>query len=577
MTCKRIEKLVKRALRGTNCKYKIEDGIVTIEGKVRSYEEFVQIGRRVGKIKGVIGVVNNLDYPEKKRYIKTKPAASYQNLGYADVVIIGGGVIGCSIARELSRYKVKVFLVEKNNDVATGTTKANNALVHTGIGEPLGTLKQKLCIEGHSMFKYLSKELNIPYRETGLWIIISKDSLKFPLPYPMKNLILRFLIPFLILRRGKRLGIPLQIVKRKELFSIEPHVTREAIIAVYSPTYAVTDPFIFTITLAENAVKNGVRLFLDTEVVGIEVKDNIVKTVVTTKGVIRTRFVINAAGLYADEIARLAGAEEYTIRPKRGVTIIFDKDLEGFIKHPMTLLQFPQQEHYKGGGILYTFHGNIQWGPTIAEHPSKEDVSVKKAEILEVFRKYSPLCPDFPKDKVISYFTGLRACTFTEDFIIRASKRIKGFIHVAGIQSPGLTAAPAIAKMVVEILKKEGLHLEKKENFRIYPRRSPALKELPLDERDKLIKENPKYGKIICRCEEVSEGEIIDAIHSTIPATTIDAIKRRTRAGMGRCQGSFCMPKIAEILSREIGVPVERVTKKGGKSFLFAGRTRRFD
>ncbi len=574
MDDKRIEKKIRRITKNNNCKYTVDGGIVTIEGSVDSYDEFLRIGRSIGRLKGVIGVVNRLSYPNYEKS-KVKPKASMEDLGEADVVIIGGGVVGCSIARALSRYDIKVVLVEKNSDVATGTSKANNALVHTGIGEPMGTLKQKLCVEGHNMFKKLAHELGIPYKENGLWIVISKDSLRIPIPYLFKYPILRFIIPYVIFRRGKKLGIPLVLVKRKKLLQMEPNITHRAVIALFSPTYAVTSPYLFTIALAENAMESGVRVLLDAEVVDIEVEKDRVKSVVTTKGVIKTRFIVNAAGLYVDEIAEMANTREYTIHPKRGATILFDKNMYGYINYPMSLLELPRQEHYKGGGVLYTYDGNIQWGPTIAEDPDRYDTSVRREEIEEIFDRYSILTPDFPRDTVITFFTGIRACTFTEDFIIRPARYTKGFIHVAGIQSPGLTAAPAIAEKVVEILKNEGLVLVEKKDFNpTRKHRIPILRELSMEDKNRLIEKNPSYGKIICRCEQVSEGEIIDAIHSPIPATTIDAIKRRTRAGMGRCQGGFCLPKIAGILSRETGIPLEDIMKENKGSYLFSGRTR---
>ncbi|RLF44687.1 MAG: FAD/NAD(P)-binding oxidoreductase, partial [Thermoplasmata archaeon] len=238
-----------------------------------------------------------------------------------------------------------------------------------------------------------------------------------------------------------------------------------------------------------------------------------------------------------------------------------------------TLLRLPRVEHYKGGGIMLTVDGNVQWGPTMAEVESKEDTSVSAEEIKKIFGYYSPLMPSFPKKSVIAYFSGLRAATFTEDFVIRAAKKVKGFIHVAGIQSPGLAASPAIAKMVAQILKEQGLQMEEKENFKPYCKKPVVFRELSNEERKKLIAKNPKYGKIVCRCEEVTEAEIIDAIHSRLPALTIDAIKRRSRAGMGRCQGGFCLPRVAKILAREANIPLEKVEKNRG-SCLFVGRAK---
>ena len=239
-------------------------------------------------------------------------------------------------------------------------------------------------------------------------------------------------------------------------------------------------------------------------------------------------------------------------------------------------MKFPRIEHYKGGGILLTVDGNIQWGPTIVEVEDKEDTSVSAEEIEHILKYYNHLLPDFPKNKIITYFAGVRASTFTEDFFIEASKKVKGFIHVAGIQSPGLTASPAIARMVLDILKNEGLSMERKENFNPYRKRKIPLRELEMEERKKIVEKNGLYGRIVCRCEEVSEGEVVDAIHGKIPAYTIDAVKRRTRAGMGRCQSSFCLPRIVSIISRETGIPPEKIVKDGKGSYLFAGKAKCF-
>ncbi len=569
---KKVEKIArKNEIR--NVRVKVKDRVVYLEGMADSWETYIKIGTLAGKIKGVRGVVNNLDYPGKKK--RKKKEGKKKKIGKADVVIVGGGVVGCAVARELSKYKLKVILIEKAEDVAAGgATKANNALVHTGIGEKMGTLKQKLCIEGHKMFPEIAKELNVPFKRCGMWIVITEDSITYKMPKFLKNFIAKRIIPLIILQRAKKLGISMKKVSREELLKEEPHVTEKALAAVFSPTYAMTCPFRFTIALAENAMENGVEVLLNTEVIDILVENGKVKAVVTTEGIIETDYVINAAGLYADEVAEMAGAREYTIHPKKGATLLFDKESSKYLKHSMTLLRLPRMEHYKGGGIMLTIDGNVQWGPTIAEVENKEDTSVTAEEIEKIFEYYTPLMPSFPKKSVIAYFSGLRAATFTEDFFIEASRKVKGFIHVAGIQSPGLAASPAIAKMVAEILRKEGLVMEKKENFNPYRKKPVVFRELSIEERKKLIEKNPLYGKVVCRCEEVTEGEIVDAIHSNPPARSIDAIKRRTRAGMGRCQGGFCLPHIAKILARELKIPMEEVVKNGKNSNLFIGRTK---
>jgi len=569
---KKVEKIILKK-KFENIAVKVENKVVYLNGKVNSYDDFLELGLLIGEKKNVEGVVNNLKYPNKKRKEKNKDSAS--KIGRADVVIVGGGVIGSSIARELSKYKLRVILVEKASDVACGTTKANNAMVHTGIGEDMGTLKQKLCVKGQQMFEKISDELNVPYKQNGMWIITTKDSLaKMKLPSFISDFISKRIIPMIVLRRGKKLGIPMNLVKRKELLKREPNITKKTLVGVYSPTYGITCPYLFTIALAENAIENGVEIMLNTEVVNIITKENKVKSVITTKGVIDTNFVINAAGIYTDEIAEMAGAREYTIHPKKGATLIFDKKTNDFINHSISMLRFPREKHYKGGGAMTTIDGNIQWGPTISETPDKEDTTVTTEDIEKIFESYSPLLENFPEKSVITYFSGLRACTFTEDFIIKPSKKIKGFIHAAGIQSPGLTAAPAIAEMIIDILKNEGLKLEVKNNFNPYNKKKIVTRELSNEEKKKLIKENSQYGEIVCRCEQITKGEVVDAIHSKIPALSIDAIKRRTRAGMGRCQGGFCLPNIIKILAQETDMPIDKILKNEEGSDLFVGKAK---
>lgn len=552
----------------------VKDGIAHLDGTVNSWENFIKLGHLVGKIKGVEGVVSNLKYPEKVKR-ETKREGRKEKIGKADVVIVGGGVVGCAILRELSKYKLHIILLEKQEDVACGATKANNAMVHTGIGENMGTLKQKLCVKGHQMYEEIATELNVPYKKSGMWIILTKDSLaKMKLPSFIANFIAKRILPTIVLRRGKKLGIPMELVKRKELLKKEPNVTERALAAVYSPTYGVTSPYLFTIALAENAIENGADILLSTEVVDVTTKDGKINSVVTTKGIIDTNVVINASGLYADDIAEMAGAQEYTIHPKKGATLLFDKEIGNYIHHSMSMLQLPRLEHYKGGGIMPTVDGNIQWGPTIIEVQDKEDTSVTAHELEQILEHYALLLPDFPKKLVTTYFAGLRASTFTEDFIIKPSRKVKGFIHVAGIQSPGLAAAPAIAEMVRDILIDEGLSMEEKEKFNPHREKHILFSDLTIDEKKKLIEKNPLYGKIVCRCEQITEGEVIDAIHSNIPVSNMDAIKRRTRVGMGRCQGGFCLPHVAEIISRETGIPLEKILKNEEGSNLFVGKAK---
>jgi len=366
----------------------------------------------------------------------------------------------------------------------------------------------------------------------------------------------------------------LEKIDRERFFGEEPFASKKTLAAIYSPTYAVTCPYLFTIALAENAIENGVELLLDTEVVDLKTKDGRVSEVVTSKGIIKSSLVINAAGVFADDIAQMAKAQEYTIHPKKGATILFDKQTAKFINHPMSHLKLPKKQHYKGGGVMVTVDENIQWGPTQRESDDKNDVSVSESDLEDIFNRYTMLIPDFPYAKLIAYFTGLRASTFTEDFIIRPARSIDGFIHVAGIQSPGLTAAPAIAKKVLGIIKDMNISLKKKDGFVAKRKKPVVFRDCTSKRKHELVKQNEMYGNIICRCETVTEAEIVNAVHGIVPARTVDAVKRRTRAGMGRCQGGFCLSKVAEIIARERDVSVESVTKKGDDSFLFFGKAK---
>ena len=253
---------------------------------------------------------------------------------------------------------------------------------------------------------------------------------------------------------------------------------------------------------------------------------------------------------------------------------MFDKDVSHYVHHHLSMLRFPRTEHHKGGGIMITADGNLQWGPTILEATNRNDTSVSREEIDEIFDKYHPLIPDFPQGKAIAFFSGLRAATFTEDFVIKQADDVRGFFHVAGIQSPGLAAAPAIANMVIKQLQDAGLTLELDTGFNPLLKKPVVLRELPVKKRCHLVDKDPRYGRIVCRCEGISEGEISDAVNAVIPATSLDAVKRRTRAGMGRCQGGFCLPKVASIISREGAIPLEAVRKDGNGSELFIGKAK---
>ncbi len=456
----------------------------------------------------------------------------------ADIVIVGGGVVGCAIARELSRYALNVVLLEKEQDIAWGTTKANLGMIHAFV-TPVNSLKGKLCLKGNSMFDHLAKDLNIKFSRPGL-ILVALTS--------RENL-----MRFVIYLWAKKHKIPVKWVSRRWLLKEEPHINPKVKGGLLFPTAGIVSPYEFTFALAENAIENGVKFFLKTKVTGIK-KDENGLIVITNKGEIRTRYAINAAGVHADEIAKMVGIDDFDIHPRSGTMLIFDKKLKGYYKHIYTIIPAKVDPRTKGGGAAFTVDGNLIWGPNLREVEDKEDKSVTSEDIDLVFGKFSKIFPSISKRDIIRFFAGIRAAADGDDFII-GKTQVKGFINVAGIQSPGLTASPAIAKMIVSILKDDGLELKEKT---FSPVRKPIVRfsEATLEEKQKLIDANPKYGHIICRCELVTEAEIIEAIRRG--ATTIDGIKFRTRAGMGRCQGGFCTTRIIEILSRELNkVPLD--------------------
>ncbi|MGC1122842.1 MAG: FAD-dependent oxidoreductase [Candidatus Methanofastidiosia archaeon] len=576
-TRKKLKKFLKRKILSP-LEVSVEDGIVTITGSIDTWGDVVQIGHYAGSLKGVKGVINDAksrDVTELKEMTQSffKDPGIEMNLPKeADIVIIGAGVIGCFIARELSQYDLDVVVVEKESDAACGATKANNGQIHTGIGEKSGTLKKELCAEAWPLYQKIAEDLDVPYKKNGLLILLTEDSLPHWVPSFLSRIILKYILPYFMVRRGKSVGDIPRVVNREELLQMEPHITKGVIRAVLMPGYGVTCPYKLTIALAENAVENGVTFVLDTKVLDIIVEDNAVQKVITSRGDISCKTIVNAAGVYADVVAEMAGAREYTIHPRKGSILLFDKT-EGYITHQVSELRFPQDPHTKGGGVLETVDGNMLWGPTAVEVPDREDTSVSKSELETMVEKYHPAVPELPLNSVITYFAGVRAATYTEDFVIRPS-RVSGFIHAAGIQSPGLTAAPVIARRVVDILRESGVLLKEKKGFNPVRKAPPVFKGLSAGEKAKLIKRDSKYGHVVCRCEQVTEAEITDAIHGLAPAYTMDAVKRRTRAGMGRCQGGFCGPRVAEILARELGLPLEKITKKGGGSYVVARKTK---
>lgn len=470
-----------------------------------------------------------------------------------DVVIIGAGVSGAASARELSKYKLKVCVVEKEEDVCCGTSKANSAIAHAGFDAESGSLMAKLNVEGSQMMEGLSKELDFPYKKNGSLVVCLREEE----------------IPNLeeLYERGVKNGVKdLRIINRKELEELEPNIADEAVAALYAPTGGIVCPFGMNIAFAENAACNGVEFKFDTEVTGFE-RNGDLWTVKTSQGDIETRYVVNAAGVYADQFHNMVSEKKLHITPRRGDYCLLDRSTEGFVTH--TIFQLPGK-YGKGVLVTPTVHGNTLVGPTAIDIEDREGTNTTQAGIDELIGKAGTTVKGLPIRQVITSFAGLRAHEDGHEFCIGELEDAKGFIDCAGIESPGLTSAPAIGKMVAEIVK-DLAGAEENPDFVAERKGILDPKALSNEERAKLIQENPAYGNIICRCEMVTEGEILDAIHRPLGARSLDGVKRRTRAGMGRCQAGFCSPRTMEILARECGMSMFDITKSGGDSKLVVG------
>lgn len=470
-----------------------------------------------------------------------------------DVIIIGAGVSGAAVARELSRYRVKACVLEKEEDVCCGTSKANSAIIHAGYDAEPGTLKAWLNVRGNEMKEKLSEELDFPFKRTGS-LVICRDEEGMPA--------LRRLYD-----KGIENGVPdLKILDREEVLKMEPNVADDVYAALYAPTAGIVCPFSLNIALAENAYMNGIDFKFDTEVQEI-VRIEKGYEIRTDNGTFQTRYVVNAAGVYADKFHNMVSRKKIHITPRRGDYCLLDKNAGSHVGR--TIFTLPTK-YGKGVLVTPTVHGNLLVGPTAIDVEDKEGTNTTAAGLDEVISKAGQSVRDLPMRQVITSFAGLRAHEDGDEFIIGESEDAQGFIDCAGIESPGLTSAPAIGKMAAGILR-EKLHLEEKEDFIAERKGILDPDTLTKEERAELIRREPAYGNIICRCEMVTEGEIIDAIRRPLGAKSLDGVKRRTRAGMGRCQSGFCSPRTMEILARELGISMADITKSGGASKLVVG------
>lgn len=470
----------------------------------------------------------------------------------ADVIIVGGGITGLAIARELSKYQLSVVVLEKNPELAAGSTKANSGICHAGYDPEPGSLKAILNVRGNKLYRELQGDLELPINWPGALIVATTEE-ECESMHALRE-------------RAIQNGVPTELYTREQVLAKEPNLTDNVICALWAPTGGIMWPFGVALAFGENAARNGVKIFTDTAVTGFEKTNGAITAVRTSRGTIAAKYVINAAGLHADKISALAGDTSFTISPRKGEYILFDTSVSGFVNTPI----FPcPTKVSKGILVSPTTHGNVFIGPNAENISDKTDVATSLDGFAEIISGARKLFPNIPLAGAITNFAGLRAAADGKgDFVIKASN-VAGLIQASGIQSPGLSAAPAVAEMVAGILRECGCALTEKPDFQPRNPRKAVFKELSDAEKADLIKTNPLYGRVVCRCETITEGEIVAAIHNPAGARTVDGVKRRVRAGMGRCQGGFCGPRVVQILARELGIPITQVKKDGSDSDLF--------
>lgn len=471
-----------------------------------------------------------------------------------DICIIGAGTVGMNLARELAKYKLDICVLEKEADVSCGCSKGNSGIVHGGYSDKPGTLKAELCVKGNRMYEKLENELHFGYRQTGSFVLAFSEE---------ELVTLQTLYEY-----GVTNGVEgLKIMDAAETKQYEPHVSDAVKASLYCKNAGVVSPYEFVIALAENSIKNGVKLLLEHKVEKIE-KENDIFLITTNKGAVKAKFVVNAAGLYSDAVAAMVGIDKYKITPRRGQYVILDKEQSHLVKS--VIFQCPTK---LGKGILVTatYHGNLMIGPNAEEIDAKDDVGTDEKTLQYITKTARKSVPDIDMRKALKSFAGNRPVSNQKDWVIEEST-VKGFINLLGIDSPGLTSSPAIALKVIDILKNIGLKLEKKLNF--IAERKPIIRKKTADFKGVIDSPDPELN-IICRCEQVTEAEIIDCLHRGIPVKSVDAVGRRTRASYGRCQNAFCGPRIRKLLARELNVPIETIGEKGKETSGLAQRAKR--
>lgn len=474
-----------------------------------------------------------------------------------DIAIVGAGVTGAMTARELSKYDLKIALLEKCNDVAMGATKANSGIVHAGFDAEEGSLMAKMNVEGCALMPETCKKLHVPYKNNGSLVVAFSEE-------EMEHLNVLY-------NRGKANGVPeLKILSKEELLALEPNLNPDSFGALHAPTAGIVCPYELTIAAAECAVSNGVEFIRNCEVKAVETSDDCI-TLDTTQGKIDAKYVINAAGVFSDDLARMAGDDTISITARKGEYFLLDRAVGSLVSH--TIFQCPSK---MGKGILVspTVDGNLLMGPTAEDIDDKSNVNTTNSGLNDVKKYAVKSVPQVNARNAITSFTGLRAHAAAHEFIIGISEKNSRLINAAGIESPGLSSAPAIAKYIGEIVKSVFGDIEVKADYDDTREAPVRFRHMSDEERAELIKKNSAYGRIICRCETITEGEIVDAIKAPAGARDVDGVKRRTRAGMGRCQGGFCGSKVVEILARELGCEINEITKFGGNSNILFEKTK---
>ncbi|MCL2445844.1 MAG: FAD-dependent oxidoreductase [Oscillospiraceae bacterium] len=535
---------------------------LSLQGESDNWHAIVQAGRLAAVLfKGEGGVVNDVHYIGEQAQPTRLPAVQDNTLdGQApDVLVIGGGVIGCAIARELARYQMDVMLVEKECDVAMHASSRNDGMVHPGLDlKHKNTQKHHYNHRGNAMFKELCAELQVPFKRSGQYLC-------FPQP--------RWLLWAGKFRWNSH-GIPSRFYNQKQLRRRLPHIHPALKCGMFFPTAGAVCPYTLTIAYAENAIENGVRVHLNTAVLGMDVHENKIIAVHTNRGTLKPKLVINAAGVFCEDIAAFAQDRFFSIHPRRGTNIILDTKFSKLMSRSASTLGTGAKEgyskHTKGGGVIHTVHGNLLLGPNAVETIDKEDFATHAQDLRTVFGHQTKTSEALHPAQGITYFSGTRAATFEEDFVVRRGLYTKNIIHAAGMQSPGLTAAPAVA---VDVAQWAADMLQAQPNEDFNPQRQGIVDATSLNNfaRNTLIRQSPDYGIILCRCEQISKGEILAAMRRPLPCDSIDGIKRRVRAGMGRCQGGFCCPLITQVIADELGIPLDQVRKTGEGSELLCG------